>query len=198
MRRHSSTQAAGRKMSVAVPTRTSVSAHVVPVSAKTTWVLLELRLASGLCGWGEITDFGNEAAVIAEVAAIDAAFAAAPPDFAGRSAGAGRRPAGAGGGAAGAKRAGTGFLDAQAQRLDCRWRRCSAAPFGLRCPSTPISTVASGDADAGGLCASGAAGQGRRLSRHQDRAVRRRALAGGGGAGRARAPRHRPRAGGAR
>ena len=35
-----------------------VRAHVVPVSAKTTWVLLELRLANGPIGWGEITAFG--------------------------------------------------------------------------------------------------------------------------------------------
>ncbi|MFC0009434.1 enolase C-terminal domain-like protein [Devosia nitrariae] len=45
--------------------------HRVPVSPKTTWLFLELVLGDGSHGWGEVTDFANEAAVLAEVAAIE-------------------------------------------------------------------------------------------------------------------------------
>jgi galactonate dehydratase len=48
--------------------------HVVPVSAKTTWLFLELRLSNGVHGWGEVTDFGNETAIATEVGLIEAAL----------------------------------------------------------------------------------------------------------------------------
>lgn len=103
-------------MQAKVHTTLGVRAHVVPVSAKTTWVLLELTLANGLAGWGEVTDFGNETAILAEVAAIDAALVAAPPASLGEALGlvAGRQVSPAGRIVRnGLEQA---FLDAQAQQ----------------------------------------------------------------------------------
>jgi galactonate dehydratase len=44
-----------------------IEAFVVPVSAKTTWMFLAIRLGDGTVGYGEATRFGAEEAVLAEV-----------------------------------------------------------------------------------------------------------------------------------
>lgn len=51
---------------------TGAALHLVPVSGKTTWLFVELRAGHESFGWGEVTDFGNENAVAAEVRALDA------------------------------------------------------------------------------------------------------------------------------
>lgn len=56
-----------------------LDAHLVSVSPKTTWIVLCARLDDGTLGWGEATDFGNEAAVLDEVALLHAALADAQP-----------------------------------------------------------------------------------------------------------------------
>jgi galactonate dehydratase len=45
----------------------TVRSYIVPVSAKTTWIILELCFEDGLSGWGEATLSGAEAVVQAEI-----------------------------------------------------------------------------------------------------------------------------------
>lgn len=49
----------------------TVRAHVVPVSDKSAWVLLEARLADGSRGFGEVTCFGQEASLEHEINALN-------------------------------------------------------------------------------------------------------------------------------
>jgi galactonate dehydratase len=44
-----------------------IETFVVPVSGKTTWILLALHLSDGTVGYGEATRFGAEEAILAEV-----------------------------------------------------------------------------------------------------------------------------------
>jgi galactonate dehydratase len=48
-------------------TISQIEAFQVPVSAKTTWIILSVRLGDGTIGYGEATRFGAEEAVLAEV-----------------------------------------------------------------------------------------------------------------------------------
>lgn len=45
----------------------SIDAAPVPVSAKTTWIVVSVTLADGTTGWGEATLFGAEEAVLTEL-----------------------------------------------------------------------------------------------------------------------------------
>jgi len=58
-----------------------LEAHCIPVSPKTTWIVLEVRLDNGLTGFGEATDFGNEAAILDEIARIDLALRESRPQL---------------------------------------------------------------------------------------------------------------------
>jgi galactonate dehydratase len=51
-----------------------VVGHAVPVSAKSTWILIEVTLADGTRGVGEATDFGNEFAILEDIRRIGAAI----------------------------------------------------------------------------------------------------------------------------
>ncbi|MCF3936674.1 hypothetical protein L1787_25105 [Acuticoccus sp. M5D2P5] len=51
-----------------------VVAHTVPVSVKTAWIIIEAVLADGISGFGEASLFGQEAAVLGEVAALNTAL----------------------------------------------------------------------------------------------------------------------------
>ena len=46
----------------------AIDAFVVPVSAKTKWILIEIRTDDGVPGYGEATFAGAEEAVLAEIA----------------------------------------------------------------------------------------------------------------------------------
>lgn len=50
----------------------SIESYVLPVSAKTTWIVVEVILADGSSGFGEATAFGMEDAVAAELALLAA------------------------------------------------------------------------------------------------------------------------------
>lgn len=60
------------------PTSLTVRAHCVPVSAKTSWVLLVLSGPDGAAGYGEATCFGAEAEIGALITALSAALADDP------------------------------------------------------------------------------------------------------------------------
>lgn len=52
----------------------SLTLGVVPVSAKTSWLFVSAYFADGTTGWGEVTDFGNETAIAADIRLIDKAL----------------------------------------------------------------------------------------------------------------------------
>lgn len=55
-----------------LPVLRSIEAHVVPVSGKTTWLLVEAHTSDGSTGYGEATAFGEEPAVLAEIELLKA------------------------------------------------------------------------------------------------------------------------------
>ena len=62
-----------------VPRAAALDIRFRQVSAKTTWAFLRLTLSNGAEGFGEVTDFGNEAALAAEAIALAARIATDRP-----------------------------------------------------------------------------------------------------------------------
>lgn len=59
--------------------------HLVPVSAKTAWIVLEARLEDGISGFGEATLFGSEKAVLEEIRLLDRRLSERPAEAVGEA-----------------------------------------------------------------------------------------------------------------